>query len=106
MVIVINRMMQRIANGKWDELEELDAKYNEREAELGFPPKKRYRYLFGEDTNVIVIEREWQSLSKMEKIMTKSFLDPETQKLNERLEKIVEWQKLEILVPHPPFPEQ
>ena len=26
------------------ELEELDAKYNEREAELGFPPQKRYRY--------------------------------------------------------------
>jgi hypothetical protein len=45
-------------------------------------------------------------MSKREKIMTKSFLDPETQKLNEKLEKIVEWQKIKILVPHPPFPEQ
>ena len=105
MVIVINRLIQRVANGKWDELEEIDKKFNELEAQLGYPPKKRYRCLAGDDTNIIIIEREWQSLSKMEKVMTKGFLDPEIQKLSEKLEKIIEWQKLELYVPHPPFPE-
>jgi len=104
MVIVIVRLIQRIANGKWDELEEIDKKFNEMEEKLGYPPKKRFRCLTGDDNNIIVIEREWQSLAKMEKIMTMGFLDPEYSKLGEKLDKIVEWSKLEIWVPHPPFP--
>ena len=72
------RLIQRIASGKWDDLEELDKKFNEIEDKLGYPPKKRFRSLSGEyDNNVIIIEREWQSLAKMEKIMTKGVLDPE-----------------------------
>ncbi len=106
MVIVIMRIIQRVANGKWDELEEIDKKCTELEDKLGYPPKKRYRSLFGSnDNNVIIIEREWQSLSKMEKIMTKGFLDTELTKLNKKLESIIEWQKTELYVPHPPFPE-
>ncbi|MFX0047270.1 MAG: hypothetical protein ACFE8G_03790 [Candidatus Hermodarchaeota archaeon] len=106
MVIVIMRLIQKIANGKWDELEELDKKYTELENNLGYPPKKRFRSLTGAyDNNVIIIEREWQSLSKMEKIMTKGFLDPEITKLDKKLDSIIEWQKTELYVPHPPFPE-
>ncbi len=106
MVIVIMRLIQRVANGKWDDLEEIDKKCSELEDELGYPPKKRYRSLFGAyDNNVLIIEREWQSLSKIEKSMTKGFLDPELTKLYEKLDSIIEWQKTELYVPHPPFPE-
>ncbi|MHA1375849.1 MAG: hypothetical protein ACTSR7_16340 [Promethearchaeota archaeon] len=105
MVIVKVRLIQRIANGKWDDLEEIDKKFNEMEENLGYPPKKRFRSLSGGDNNIVVIEREWQSLAKMEKIMTKGFLDPEYSKLGEKLDKIVDWSKMEIWVPHPPFPE-
>jgi len=106
MVIVIMRLIQRVANGKWDQLEEIDKKCTELEDKLGYPPKKRYRSLSGAyDNNVIIIEREWQSLSKMEKIMTKGFLDPELVKLGKKLDSIIEWQKTELYVPHPPFPE-
>ena len=56
-------------------------------------------------TIFIIIERKWESLAKMEKIMTKGFLDPEIQKLSQQLDSIIEWQKIELLVPHPPFPE-
>jgi hypothetical protein len=106
MVIVIMRLIQKIANGKWDELEEIDKKFNAIEENLGYPPKKRYRSLSGcLDNNVIVIERQWDSLAKMEKIMTKGVLDPEIQKLDQQLDSIVEWQKTELFVPHPPFPE-
>jgi hypothetical protein len=105
MVIVIMRLIQRVANGKLDELEELEKKFNELENKIGYPPKKRYRSLSGAyDNNVIIIEREWQSLSKMEKAMTKGFLDPELIELSKKLDSIVEWQKIELYVPHPPFP--
>ena len=104
MVIVIMRLIQRVTSGKWDDLEEIDKKCNEIEDRLGYPPKKRYRSLSGlYNNNVIIIEREWQSLSKMEKIMTKGFLDPELTKLDKKLDSIIEWQKTELYVPHPPF---
>jgi len=106
MVIVIMRLIQRVANGKWDELEEIDKKYNVIEEKLGFPPKKRFRSFSGAyDFNVIIIEREWQSFSKMEKDVTNYFLDPELAKLGKKLESIIDWAKTEFYIPHPPFPE-
>ena len=106
MVIVIMRLIQRIENGKWDDLEEIDKKFNVIEEKLGYPPKKRFRSLSGAyDNNVVIIEREWQSLAKMEKTITKGFLDPELAKLEKKIESIIEWQKTELYVPHPPFPE-
>ena len=38
----------KIAFGKWGELEELDKKYNAVDELIGFPPKKRYQSLAGE----------------------------------------------------------
>ena len=106
MVIVIYRAIQRVANGKWDDLEDIDKKFNQIEEQLGYPPKKCYRCISGSlDTNTIIIEREWESFGKMEKIMTKGFLDPELQKLSKKLDSIIDWQKIELYVPHPPFPE-
>jgi len=105
MVIVIQRLIQIVYNGKWDELETIDKKFNELEDKMGFPPKKRYRFLTGaHDNNTIIIERQWESLAKLEKIMTKSFLDPEYQKLSNSLDTIIERGYQELLVPHPPFP--
>lgn len=106
MVIIIQRLVQRVYNGKWDELEPIDKKFTEIEDKMGFPPKKRYRYITGpQDTNTIVIEYQWESLAKMEKLMTRAFLNPEYQKLSNSLDTIIQSQYLELLVPHPPFPE-
>jgi hypothetical protein len=105
MVIIIQRLVQRVFNGKWDELEKIDKKYAEIEDKYGFPPKKRYRYLSGSyDTSTIVVEREWESLAKLEKLITKAYLDPEYQKLGDELDTIIESGSQELLVPHPPFP--
>jgi len=57
------------------------------------------------NNDTLIVEREWDSMAKMEKLMTKSYLDPEYQKLEKKLESIVEWQKVEMYIPHPPFPE-
>ena len=81
-MVVIERMIQQIAPGKWAELEVLDKKYNVVEARLGFPPKKRFNCMMGShDMNTIIIEREWPSLAAMEAIYEKAFADPENQAL-------------------------
>ncbi|TFG08387.1 MAG: hypothetical protein EU539_02470 [Promethearchaeota archaeon] len=106
MVIIIQRLIQRVYSGKWEDLEKIDKKYTELENKMGFPAKKRYRVLTGaHDNNTIIIERQWQSLAQFEKLHTKAFLDPEYQKLDETLESIIEISYQELLVPHPPFPE-
>ncbi len=105
MVVVIQRMVQKVINAQnletWDKLEKVDKKFNELEKKLGYPDnKKRLRCLFGSlDSNTIVIEYEWQSLGKMERTMTKAFLDPEYQKLNKELEGIIESSTIEIYTP-------
>ncbi len=105
MVIIIQRLVQRVFNGKWDELEEIDKRFNEIEDKYGFPPKKRYRYFSGSlNLNTIVVERQWESMAKFEKIMTKAFLDPEFLKLGDELESIIETNSQELLIPHPAFP--
>ena len=105
MVIIIQRLIQKVLNGKWDELEKIDKKFTEIEDKYGFPPKKRYRYLTGiYNSSTIVVEREWESLAKLEKIMTKAFLDPDYSKLGDELGSIIENGIQELLVPHTPFP--
>lgn len=100
MVIVIQRMVQTIPAGRWDEYEELDKKFDEIEKKMGYPLKKRLRCLFGAvGSNSIVIEFEWSSLSKMEKTMTKAYLDPEYQKLLEKLQTIILSVTSEIYTP-------
>lgn len=37
MVIIIESLIQRIANGKWDELKKLDKQFNELKQSFGFP---------------------------------------------------------------------
>lgn len=106
MVIIIERLIQRIANGKWDELEKLDKQFNELEQSFGFPQKKRYRYMSGGyDTQTLVIERQWQSMAQIEKAYVKAILDSDYQKLSGKIESIIEWEKIELLIPHPPFPQ-
>ncbi len=105
MVIIINRLIQKVRPDKWDELEEIDKKFNEIESRIGFPPKKRYRCLSGPiNWNWIIIERQWESMAKMEKFMMKLYLDPESQKLSEKLNSIIEDQRIELYMPWPLVP--
>ena len=81
--MILERMVQKINPLKWGELEELDKQYNALEARFGFPPKRRYRVLFGnEDTSTLVIEREWESFAAMEAAHMQSMTDPEFERLN------------------------
>jgi hypothetical protein len=106
MVVVIQRMIQKVVNGQdldqWEKLDAIDKKYNEIEKKLGFPDnKKRYRCLFGtHDSNTIIIEFQWPSMGKYERIMTKAILNPEYIELSKELIGIIESQVTEIYTPH------
>ncbi|TXT53257.1 MAG: hypothetical protein BAJALOKI2v1_1090004 [Promethearchaeota archaeon] len=108
MVLIIWRQTQKIKPDKWDELEELEKRFLKEEKRLGFPTdtKKRYRAVMGSSgVNTLIIEFQWESMAKMEKIITKSLLDPEYQKLTEEGNKIIDESRWDIFVPWPIFPE-
>jgi hypothetical protein len=108
LVLVLWRQVQKIKSDKWDELEKVNKKFNEIEKRLGFPmeTKKRYRLLLGRDgVNTLIVEFQWESMAKMEKVYTKAILDPEYQKLSDEAMPLIEENRWELLVPWPAFPE-
>ena len=107
MVIVIHRQIQKIRPGKWDALDEIDKKYDEIEKRLKFPTetKRRLRAMVGtHNTDTLIVEYTWPSMAKMEKILTTALLDPEYQKLGEKLESILESSQWELYIPWPLAP--
>ena len=101
-MIAIERMTQKIFPGKWMELEEIDKRYNEIESRMGFPIKKRYQCMIGEeDSNTLIIERQWDGLAVMESTYEKAFADPEYQALGKEVTSIVQSSKIEVFTPLP-----
>jgi len=101
-MIAIERMTQKVYPGKWMELEEIDKRYNEIESRMGFPIKKRYQCVIGaEDTNTLIIERQWDSLAMLESTYEKALADPEYQALGKAVGSVVESSRLEVYTPLP-----
>ena len=101
-MLFLERSIQQVRSDKWPELEAIDKKFNAVESRLGFPPKKRYRcYVGGHDTNTLIIERQWESLAKMEAAYEKAFADPEWQALGAEVVTIVKSDQNELYVPLP-----
>lgn len=79
---VLERLIQQVMPDKWEALEILDKKYDAVEQKLGFPTKRRYRSFAGSgNTDMLVIEREWESMAIMEAAWEKSMLSAEHQQL-------------------------
>lgn len=96
----VERSIQQVRSDKWPELETIDKKYNVVESRLGFPPKKRYRcYVGGHDTNTLIVERQWESLAKMEAVYEKAFTDSEWQALGAEIVSIIKSDQNELYVP-------
>ena len=101
-MIAVERMTQKIYPGKWMELEEIDKRYSEIESRMGFPIKKRYQCVIGaEDSNTLIIERQWDGLAVMESTYEKAFADPEYQALGKEVTSIVQSSKVEVYTPLP-----
>lgn len=63
--MILRREVQKIRSGKWEELEELEKKWQELERRAGHPEgKKRYRGMSApHDLDTMIIEVEWECLA-------------------------------------------
>jgi hypothetical protein len=101
-MIVIEHLIQHIRPGKWAGLEALDKKYNALESAMGFPPKRRLQCLAGNyDTDTIIIERQWESMAKMEAAWEKAMADPAYQALGNESLDVIETNHWELYIPVP-----
>lgn len=100
---VIERNIREVFPGKLEELDILDDKFTEIESKLGFPPKKNYICIAGTyDQNTVILERKWESLTKMEEAFTEFLSDPESKELLKEVPKIIKSQRRELYAPHAP----
>ncbi len=101
-MIAVERMTQKVRPGKWADLEEIDKRFNKVEMKAGFPPKKRYQCVIGGmDGNMLIIERQWDSLAAMEAAYEKVMSDPEWQALGQEVISAVESSQIEVFTPLP-----
>jgi hypothetical protein len=99
-MVIIERQIQKVRAGKWAELEDLDKKFSPVESQLGFPARRRCRSLVGGlTTDILIIERQWESFAALETAYEKALMNPEHRSLSEEAETILESQQIEFYVP-------
>ena len=95
---IVERQIQKVRPGKWEELEELDKENTVIESRYGYPPKTRYTYISGgHDWNTLVVERQWESFAAIEAAFQKLSADPEAKTLGDKSLEIIESTQLEFL---------
>ncbi len=96
---VLERMIQRIYDDKWDELEKLDKAFTVLEEQHGYPPKTRYLYISGgHKVNTLVVERLWDSMAAMEQATEKLQATAEAKELFTKSAQIVKAMNIEFLM--------
>jgi len=99
-MVIIERQIQKVRSGKWAELEDLDKQFTAVESQLGFPAKRRCRSLVGGlATDMLIVERQWESFAALEAAYEKALTHPEHQALSEAGELILESQQIEFYLP-------
>ena len=99
-MVIIERQIQRVRSGKWTELEGLDKKFTPVESHLGFPARRRCRSLVGGlTTDILIIERQWESFAALETAYEKALTNAEHRALSEEAELILESQQIEFYLP-------
>ena len=94
----IQREVQHIYDGKWEELEAIDKEYTKIEAKYGFSAKKRYQMMSGPDKmGTLIVEHQWESLAAMETAFNKLMADPDWKALGPRADTIVKDDRMELL---------
>ena len=98
-MVIIERQIQKVRSGKWTELEDLDKRFTAVESGLGFPAKRRCRSLAGGlTTDMLIIERQWESFATLESVYEKAFMSAEHQALSAEAEFILESHQIEFYV--------
>ena len=94
---VLERQVKQVRRGKWQQIDEMYAKWQEAESRYGYPPQKRYRALSGsDDRSTLIIEREWESFAAMEAAFAKAGEDPDIQALSAESGKVYKSMRFEF----------
>jgi hypothetical protein len=94
---IMERHICRVQSGKWAELEAIEKKYDDLEKQWGFPPKRRYRALYGGySREVYITEREWDGMTSREAALGQGFGNSEWLALGQELHLVVESLQIEI----------
>ena len=94
---IMERHICRVLSGKWAELETIEKKYDAIEGHWGFPPKRRYRALYGSYSREFYItEREWDGMTSREAALGNGFGSSEWLALGQELDLVIESIQIEI----------
>lgn len=94
---IMERIICRVKPGKWAELEAVEKKYDVLESQWGFPPKRRYRALYGSySRDFYITEREWDGMVAREAALGNGFSSSEWLALGDELNLVVESIQIEI----------
>jgi hypothetical protein len=95
--MIIERQIQKVRPGKWEELQAIDKKFTDIENRVGHPAKTRSTCISGgHTTNTLIVERQWESLAVMEAAFKEIAALPEWQALGAEVMKIIESQQREL----------
>ena len=93
---------QKVRQDKWDELAEVNKRWDAFEERLGFPPEKRYRCMFGgRDSDTCLGLHEWESMAAMEATYDRAMADPEWEELGAGASEILGSSQWEIYLEVP-----
>ena len=99
---IMERHIGNVRPGKWAELEQIEKKYDAVERQWGFPPKRRYRALYGSHSrDVHIVERGWDGMAVMEAALEKAVASSEWQALGQELHSVLESLQIELYQPLP-----
>ena len=97
---VILRLTQPVRHGKWEELMEIQERFDPVESRVGLPDRKLYHCIYGSHpANILMVEYEWDSLAAMEAAWEKAMADPEWQALSSEIGPMVESTQWEVYRP-------
>ena len=94
---IMERHIGKVRPGKWAELEQIEQRYDAIEKPWGFPPKRRYRALYGSYSREFYItEREWDGLAAMEAAVGRGIATPEWLAIGQDLNSVLDSLQIEI----------
>ncbi len=94
---IMERHISRVRAGQWATVESVEKQYDAIEQPWSFPPKRRYRALYGgQSREFYVTEREWEGMANREAALGSAFGSPEWLALAQELDQAIESLQIEI----------
>lgn len=94
---IMYRQIQEVPKELWAEKLEIERRHDEAEARAGHPVPRRYRAAFGgENTQIRVSEREYESIAEWGRLFEEWFENEELQALEAERQRLFNWEREEL----------